>query len=130
LPSRDATDNYFLEKFKARQSKLPYFEVPGRPWRPYGNENDNMDLYEKWEPEKFPPPAAGASAPPDTDNDGMPDAWEAANGFDANNAADGSADADSDGYTNVEEFLYRTIPRQHVNYRDPANNVHTLHEKQ
>ena len=41
----------------------------------------------------------------DTDKDGMPDSWETAHGLDPNNAADGSLDRDSDGYTNVEEFL-------------------------
>lgn len=41
----------------------------------------------------------------DIDSDGMPDGWELANGFDQWNAADGSADLDGDGYTNVEEYL-------------------------
>lgn len=41
----------------------------------------------------------------DTDGDGMPDAWENAHGFDAANAADGAADRDGDGYTNLEVYL-------------------------
>lgn len=40
----------------------------------------------------------------DTDGDGMPDAWESANGFDPN-VDDGAGDVDGDGYTNLEEFL-------------------------
>lgn len=40
----------------------------------------------------------------DTDNDGMPDTWETAHGFNPN-AADDKGDADSDGYTNLEEYL-------------------------
>jgi hypothetical protein len=40
----------------------------------------------------------------DSDGDGMPNAWEIANGFNPN-VADGNGDADSDGYTNLEEFL-------------------------
>ncbi|MFK7999980.1 MAG: hypothetical protein AB8H86_10295 [Polyangiales bacterium] len=40
----------------------------------------------------------------DTDGDGMPDAWESANGFDPD-VDDGAGDADDDGYTNLEEFL-------------------------
>ncbi len=40
----------------------------------------------------------------DTDADGMPDAWESANGFDPA-LDDSAADADLDGYTNLEEFL-------------------------
>jgi len=41
----------------------------------------------------------------DTDKDGMPDAWEMANGLDPDDAADGKLDADGDGYTNLEEYL-------------------------
>ncbi len=41
----------------------------------------------------------------DTDGDGMPNQWEAAHGLDPN-AADHNGDADSDGYTNLEEYLH------------------------
>ena len=51
-------------------------------------------------------PVLNSTTPPtDTDADGMPDAWEADNGLDANDATDAVADADGDGYTNVEEYL-------------------------
>jgi hypothetical protein len=40
----------------------------------------------------------------DTDNDGMPDAWETMNGLNPN-AADNNGDADADGYTNLEEYI-------------------------
>lgn len=49
---------------------------------------------------------------PDADHDGMPDAWETANGLDPNSAADSSRDADGDGYTNIEEFLNGTNPQR------------------
>lgn len=52
------------------------------------------------------PKLAGGAAPADTDHDGMPDAWEQAHGFDPNNPADGKADADNNGYTNLEEYLH------------------------
>jgi hypothetical protein len=45
------------------------------------------------------------AAPADTDRDGMPDSWEASHGLDPQNAADGSADANADGYTNLEDYL-------------------------
>ncbi len=41
----------------------------------------------------------------DTDRDGMPDAWEKSHGLDAANPADGSADRNGDGYTNLEDYL-------------------------
>jgi hypothetical protein len=46
----------------------------------------------------------------DTDQDGMPNAWETANGFDPNDAADRNGDADADGYTNLEEYLNSLVP--------------------
>src|SRR5688572_16753425 len=67
-------------------------------------------------------PTIGAAAPPaaelngvlsapmttraagwDTDNDGMPNAWELSHGLNPNLASPG--DFDSDGYSNVEEYL-------------------------
>lgn len=51
------------------------------------------------------PPIAGGPAPLDTDGDGMPDAWETAHSLDIHDAADRNDDADSNGYTNLEEYL-------------------------
>ena len=59
---------------------------------------------------------------PDTDSDGLPDAWEERFDFDPVNPEDAVGDADGDGYLNVEEFLNRTDPRQFVDYTDLNNN--------
>jgi len=49
-------------------------------------------------------PYATVVAPADTDNDGMPDAWELANGLDPNNAEDRNMKT-SEGYTALEVYL-------------------------
>jgi len=51
-----------------------------------------------------------ADPPPDTDADGMPDPWEQRFGLNPSDPSDAGADADSDGYTNIEEFLNGTDP--------------------
>jgi len=125
LPARDATDEHFLAQFAMRKSKLPH--VKGSVWKPYGNENDNMELYEMWENKDFPPPASGTTARVDSDKDGMPDEWEIPNNLNPNRAADGPADDDHDGFTNLEEFLYGTDPHAFVDYTQAEDNQHTLH---
>ncbi|MAF09783.1 pectate lyase [Candidatus Poribacteria bacterium] len=52
-----------------------------------------------------------APAPADSDDDGMPDAWESRHALDPN-APDHNDDPDSDGYTNLEEFLNATDPKR------------------
>lgn len=47
----------------------------------------------------------------DTDKDGMPNLWEGLYGFDSDDPSDGILDADGDGYTNFEEFLNETHPK-------------------
>jgi hypothetical protein len=50
------------------------------------------------------PSLSQGSAPLDSDQDGMPDAFEDLQCLDATRP-DGVLDADGDGYTNLEEFL-------------------------
>jgi hypothetical protein len=57
------------------------------------------------------PVLATGTPPDDDDHDGMPDAWENLYGFDPYDPTDSPADADGDGYTNVEEYLNGTNPR-------------------
>ena len=48
---------------------------------------------------------AGGTAPVDTDQDGMPDAWETKYGLNPNSAADATGDFDHTGYTNIEKYI-------------------------
>jgi len=50
------------------------------------------------------PTLTSLPTPNDTDQDGMPDEWEEANGLNKNNASDGQA-ITSDGYSNLEHYL-------------------------
>jgi hypothetical protein len=64
--------------------------------------------------------------PPDKDHDGMPDTWEIKHQLDPTKASDGSIDSDGDGYTNVEEYLNGTNPKQKIDYINLDNNVDTI----
>jgi len=123
VPCYDATDKHWLEGLKNRTGKLPFWKNPQGNWRSYNPGSNDMDNYDEWTPDMYPPPAAGAVAPADTDGDGMPDDWEKANKLDPKDAGDGAKDNDKDGYTNLEEFLYRTNPNESIDYSRPRNNV-------
>ena len=64
-------------------------------------DNRPADASEDW---SAWPTLASATAPADTDGDGMPDEWESANGLNPADATDGAATA-SDGYTHLEHYL-------------------------
>ncbi|RYD75707.1 MAG: lamin tail domain-containing protein [Verrucomicrobiaceae bacterium] len=72
----------------------------------YGNDPSN------WMSETATPGNvnAGQQAITDSDGDGMPDAWELANGLNPKSAADAAQDSDGDGQSNASEFLAGTSP--------------------
>lgn len=84
-PERDTVDRRIIEEVKNRSGRLlktdPKF-VGG------------------W------PELAGGVPYPDGDIDGISDDWEVKNGMDPTNTNDGQKDSDSDGWTNLEEFLH------------------------
>ena len=58
------------------------------------------------------PELASGSPWKDSDGDGMPDDWERSQGLDPAAAADGKADRDGDGYTELEEWMNALVERR------------------
>jgi hypothetical protein len=60
----------------------------------------------------------------DSDNDGMPDAWERTHGLNPSDPSDATDDLNHDGYTNIEDFINGLDPKaRKVDWRNLANNV-------
>jgi len=62
----------------------------------------------------------------DSDHDGMPDAWEKANGLNPNDPSDAIKDCNGDGYTNIEKYINGIDTKTKVNWKDKKNNQDTL----
>ncbi|MEG1586309.1 MAG: polysaccharide lyase [Bacteroidales bacterium] len=62
----------------------------------------------------------------DSDNDGMPDAWEKKYGLNPNDPSDANLDMNGDGYTNIEKYINGINPKKKKNWRDKKNNYDTL----
>ncbi len=60
------------------------------------------------------------------DNDGMPNAWEIANGLNPNRY-DAMEDLDGDGWTNFEEYMAGTPPNNEIYYPRPIWNTTFLY---
>ncbi|WP_041973793.1 chitobiase/beta-hexosaminidase C-terminal domain-containing protein [Geobacter sp. OR-1] len=58
----------------------------------------------------------------DDDNDGMPDAWEIANGLNPLERSDAQSDLDGDGLINLQEYLKGTDPRKADSDNDGLND--------
>lgn len=65
----------------------------------------------------------------DTDGDGMPDAWEKANGLNPNDPSDAVKDCTGDGYTNIEKYINGISTKKKVDWTNLKNNYDTLAKK-
>ena len=110
LPKRDAVDKRVTEMVRS-----------GKPMTETGIIKDISEVG-GYPDLTFDP----AKVPVDSDGDGMPDEWETKHNLDPKNPTDGALDSDDDGYTNVEEYLNGTNPREKINYRNLSNNVDTI----
>lgn len=63
---------------------------------------------------------------PDFDGDGMPNWWEEHYSFDPYSPHDAALDADEDGFSNLEEYLYGTDPRDSNSYFGFINSTNAL----
>ncbi|WP_345221372.1 T9SS type A sorting domain-containing protein [Hymenobacter koreensis] len=92
LPVRDALDQRIVNDVRNRTGRL--IDVQGG--FPHGTPYSTSQV--AW------PVLNSLPAPADADRDGMPDAWELANGLNPNSDADRGLRA-SNGYTNLENYL-------------------------
>jgi hypothetical protein len=83
LPKRDTVDTRIVDEVRSGTGKIIDDEQQVGGW----------------------PDLRSAEPPADSDRDGMPDQWERQHGLDPDDPADGKADANGDGYTNLEEYL-------------------------
>lgn len=65
----------------------------------------------------------------DSDGDGMPDAWETANGLNPNNPTDALEDCNGDGYMNIEKYINGVDTKKKVDWTDLKNNYDTLSKR-
>jgi pectate lyase len=105
LPVRDAVDKRIVEQVRKGTGKIINSQKEVGGW----------------------PELKSAPAPLDSDHDGMPDDWEIKHGLNPRDPAD-AALSKNKGYTNLEHYLNNTDPNGKIDYRDPKNNVHSLHE--
>jgi len=62
----------------------------------------------------------------DSDNDGIPDAWEKKYGLNPKDASDASGDLNGDGYSNIEKYFNGIDPTKKVDWTNSDNNKDTL----
>ena len=89
FPQRDATDARIIADVRGGTGKIIRNENELGAWPAY----------------------QGGEAPPDSDNDGIPDEWETAHGLNPNDPDDASR-MNADGYTNLEHYLNDLVSTQ------------------
>lgn len=116
IPSLDAVDKRIIEEVKSGRGRIidcvsatELINPIDCATRVYLSPSDytKYGINDPLDDRGWPELAAG-TPPQDSDHDGMPDNWETPRGL--NPSTDDSArDRDSDGYTNIEEYLNELI---------------------
>jgi hypothetical protein len=116
LPKRDAVDIRIAEQ--VRTGKIAYKEGVPLPATQFEHRKLPIDSYKMGiitDPVQVGGyPEYKGTPYKDSDNDGMPDAYEIKHGLNPKNAADASQDKDKDVYTNIEEYLNSVVPMSNV----------------
>lgn len=124
LPGRDAIDARIVEE--TRRGDATYEGTGYKRHRQVADASRPSGMIDSPHDVGGWPALASVPAPPDGDQDGMPDEWEKRFGLDPRAAADRALDTDGDGYTDIEEYLNGTDPTQFVDYTFSKNNINTL----
>jgi pectate lyase len=124
LPKRDLLDLRIVEE--TRRGEATYEGTGYKEAHPEIDASKPSGIIDSPDDVGGWPELASLPAPPDSDDDGMPDAWEEKFGLDPRAAADAALDTDRDGYTDVEEYLNGSDPTQFIDYARPENNINTL----
>lgn len=108
LPKRDAVDARIVEE--VRTGRIVYaHDAAAVPPSKFIKRRLPADSYKNGiitDPRQVGGYPTYSGAPyKDSDHDGMPDAWERAQGLNPANASDAMQDRNGDGYSNIEEFL-------------------------
>ncbi len=111
LPKRDAVDTRVIAQVKT--GKITYKEDVQLPTSQFKHRRLPIDSYKNGIITDINQvggyPIYQGTPYKDSDNDGMPDAWETSHGLNPKDATDASKDRDKDGYTNIEEFLNSVV---------------------
>ncbi len=111
LPARDEVDQYVIDELIT--------------WGKGGTKNGITT--ETTLPHKGTGDLSGGVKPQDSDNDGIPDAWETANGLNPNDASDATAIA-ANGYMNIENYVF-TIEKAYPYIKKPLKLAVTAIDK-
>ena len=101
-------------KSKKDSTSIPKLDLdmyPDDPWACLDTDGDGM-------PNELMGPHPTVTEDSDDDNDAIPDWWEVEYSFNPLNSSDGMSDADGDGFSNVNEYIGDTDPRNPDSYPD------------
>lgn len=112
LPVRDEVDQYLIDELSSFGTLGSTDGITDETTLPHGGTGV---LYT-------------GSKPQDSDGDGIPDAWELANGLNPNQAADAAAIA-ANGYANIENYVF-SIDKAYPYIKNPSNLTVTKQEKE